>query len=94
MSRVFFPVRVELIECGKLLKAVVFHPEFPKPDLIVEVVANNHAKIGVNTKTPIYQKNKIPEYWIIDTFSKKVVQYLLDDYYATQAHYQKKGSLM
>jgi Uma2 family endonuclease len=53
------------------------------PDLVVEVLSPGSRKRDKVMKLNIYAKHEVPEYWIIDTNSRTLEQYVLDgDHYA------------
>jgi Uma2 family endonuclease len=51
---------------------------FGTPDFVMEILSTN-AKFDKETKLNLYQRNGIPEYFIIDPENKQVWQYLLID---------------
>jgi Uma2 family endonuclease len=54
---------------------------FGTPDFVVEILSNN-IKHDTVTKLEVYQRNLIPEYFIIDPETKEVWHYLLvNDFY-------------
>ncbi|MES2275549.1 MAG: Uma2 family endonuclease [Bacteroidota bacterium] len=54
------------------------------PDFVIEILSTN-LKFDKETKLQLYQRNSIPEYFIIDPETKSVLHYLLvDDAYQLQ----------
>lgn len=49
------------------------------PDLIVEVLSPSTATNDKGYKKDLYEKNSVPEYWIVDTNNKSIEVYLLKD---------------
>jgi Uma2 family endonuclease len=48
------------------------------PDFVIEILSAN-IKLDTEMKLALYQRNLIPEYFIIDPSTKKVLHYLLTD---------------
>jgi Uma2 family endonuclease len=55
------------------------------PDLIVEIVSPSSTKRDREQKRLLYEKYKLPEYWIVDPETKSVEVYLFEDGQLNQA---------
>jgi Uma2 family endonuclease len=49
------------------------------PDLVIEILSPSNSKHEMRTKFRIYEENKIPEYWIVDTDKQAIFVYVLQD---------------
>ena len=85
--RVFFEVEVYLdknivvpdicVVCD--IEKIGFRGIYGNPDLLVEVLSQSNAAYDKKTKFEIYEKYKIPEYWIIDPNKREVYIYSLEN---------------
>ena len=49
------------------------------PDLIIEILSESTALKDTTTKKKLYEKNGVKEYWIVDTWTKSIIVYLLEN---------------
>ncbi len=49
------------------------------PDLIIEILSESTALKDTTTKKRLYEKNGVKEYWIVDTWTKSIIVYLLEN---------------
>ncbi len=64
------------------------------PDFIIEIVSPSSASRDYILKARLYEKNGVPEYWIIDPVNRIIHKYLLNEKgaYVISAH-EGKGTL-
>lgn len=48
------------------------------PDLLIEILSRGTAYQDLKKKKDLYERNKVPEYWIVDPTDKTVDVYLLE----------------
>ena len=49
------------------------------PDLVVEVLSPSTSRYDRFQKMPVYERNGVREYWIVDPLNKTIEQYILED---------------
>jgi Uma2 family endonuclease len=89
-------VQPDLVVVGKDKSSQISARGFEgAPDIVVEILSPSTKPKDLKYKYEMYQKFKVPEYWIVDPYDKSVEIFVLDEKGAYQIFdYQSKAGII